>query len=875
MKKVFIGCAAVLLSLGLLAGCDEDGEDKAVTIKVDNAATVIVGDSLELPYTVEPEKAEVEVLNDHEEYVTAEAEDGVLYLEGLAEGEATITLVGTYRKYEEANVNISVSIISEGEAEPEPGIPDTPTVSFSLSETSCDLISGDTIEIGYTVDPTEALVEATSDNKECVTAEVGSGVITLTGVNEGTATVSVTASYEDYLSATETISVSVTKGTVAVTGVTIDQGTEMNLAAGASTKLTATVTPENATNPSVTWAVTGDTGVITLDSTTGVVIAGSEDGSTEVTVTTVDGGYTDSITITVETAVVPEVVSIAFDSSKTYSVEVGHELDVANDVVATWKDEVVGDAPVYTFSMADNDYASLSGSVITGVASTYGLEDAALPVVTASIQGNSNVSPASQSIAVTEQATLTGISFTGELPTTANPEDTIDLSQYISITGTGDNWGSLVTDANVTYGLGETSTSVATISGSTVTIASNITADDTITVTAALADYEEVSGATATISVVAPLTIVSAAFKADPYDLTVNTEKDFAEEIEVKYNKEDSSSISYNVALSAYPEENLTIDGTKVTATGNVSATLTATITWGDGESTTCSTSISATAVVTELKNFTFELTLVDANNNQVTCPEYGELYLVGGFDTSDGSTWNTTKDHPLTQKSGSNNVYTCTLDSIDVVTDGTWVKYDILFCYTDHDLTWETILSGDEPYIIPTADLGDNYTYSATITCVDIATEYPELGSDVTVYFCLYDTAGGVELASIYMNVSDGDNIFSDGQGGKTYYCDTTIASIEVGGVSHQYSYNAAECVLEAGSSGHWVNWKANSGTQDYWIEATIPDDCDDVATLVCQADLSSWTANSTTSVSSVITGTWYSGDPATALATMLGISN
>ncbi len=86
---------------------------------------------------------------------------------------------------------------------------------------------------------------------------------------------------------------------VRVTGVTLDQ-TELTLAVGgASQKLTAVLTPVNATNPAVAWA-SSDPAVAAV-SQSGEVTPMAE-GTAVITVTTADGGYTASAKVMVQSA---------------------------------------------------------------------------------------------------------------------------------------------------------------------------------------------------------------------------------------------------------------------------------------------------------------------------------------------------------------------------------------------------------------------------------------------------------------------------------------------------------------------------------------------------------------------------------------------
>lgn len=81
---------------------------------------------------------------------------------------------------------------------------------------------------------------------------------------------------------------------VSVTGVSLDKSTD-TVEEGATTTLTATVSPSDATDKSVTWS-TSNSAVATVS---GGVVTGVSAGSARITVTTNDGGYTDYCDVTV------------------------------------------------------------------------------------------------------------------------------------------------------------------------------------------------------------------------------------------------------------------------------------------------------------------------------------------------------------------------------------------------------------------------------------------------------------------------------------------------------------------------------------------------------------------------------------------------
>lgn len=89
------------------------------------------------------------------------------------------------------------------------------------------------------------------------------------------------------------------RNTIPVMGVTLDQ-TELTFSAGgASQKLTAVLTPVNATNPAISW-ISSDPAVAEVDQS-GEVTPIAE-GTAVVTVTTADGGYTATAAVTVQSA---------------------------------------------------------------------------------------------------------------------------------------------------------------------------------------------------------------------------------------------------------------------------------------------------------------------------------------------------------------------------------------------------------------------------------------------------------------------------------------------------------------------------------------------------------------------------------------------
>lgn len=106
---------------------------------------------------------------------------------------------------------------------------------------------------------------------------------------------------------------------VAVTGVKLDQ-TTLTLNAGESAQLTATVSPSNATNKSVTWSANNNN-----VSVSGGKVTAKTAGSAIVTVTTADGGYTAQCNVTVNASAEvghTELASLNLDGNCYFDTEI-------------------------------------------------------------------------------------------------------------------------------------------------------------------------------------------------------------------------------------------------------------------------------------------------------------------------------------------------------------------------------------------------------------------------------------------------------------------------------------------------------------------------------------------------------------------------
>ncbi len=142
---------------------------------------------------------------------------------------------------------------------------------------------------------------------------------------------------------------------VKVTGITVNP-TSLSLTEGDSADLTATVSPSNADNQSVTWD-SNDKSVATVSN--GKVTA-LKAGSTSITVKSVDGGFTASCAVTVVAKTV-DVSSVTLSKSELTLTEGESET-----ITATVKPDDATDKTV-SWSSSDPAVATVDGGKITAV----------------------------------------------------------------------------------------------------------------------------------------------------------------------------------------------------------------------------------------------------------------------------------------------------------------------------------------------------------------------------------------------------------------------------------------------------------------------------------------------------------------------------
>ncbi|MBQ8831797.1 MAG: DUF4465 domain-containing protein [Oscillospiraceae bacterium] len=164
----------------------------------------------------------------------------------------------------------------------------------TLDKAEADVEVGSTVTLTATVSPENATDKTMnwSSSDETV-ATVADGVVT--AVARGEATITVQAGE---FTATCVVTVS---NAVDATGVTLDK-TELSMARWTTETLTATVSPEDANEKTVTWSSSDEKVASVAD---GVITANGE-GTATITVTTTDGSFTAVCAVTVTDAEKPE-----------------------------------------------------------------------------------------------------------------------------------------------------------------------------------------------------------------------------------------------------------------------------------------------------------------------------------------------------------------------------------------------------------------------------------------------------------------------------------------------------------------------------------------------------------------------------------------
>lgn len=241
------------------------------------STSVGVGGTVDLTATITPNNATDKAVTwtSSDETKATVSSSGVVT--GVAAGDVTITATAHGDNTKTATCTITVTA-------------KVPVTSVSLNKSSTDIYIGSTETLEATVSPNDATIKTISwESSNNSIATVENGVVTAVAVG----TTTITAKSTD--DPTKSASCAVTVSPIAVTGVTLNK-TSIRLLKDATETLTATVSPANATNKTVTWTSSNeDVATVTSE---GVVTAKAV-GTATITVTTEDGSKTATCTVKV------------------------------------------------------------------------------------------------------------------------------------------------------------------------------------------------------------------------------------------------------------------------------------------------------------------------------------------------------------------------------------------------------------------------------------------------------------------------------------------------------------------------------------------------------------------------------------------------
>ncbi len=296
-----------------------------------NEETLIEGESLTLTATVSPENATDKTVvwsSSNEEVATVK--DGVVT--AISAGKATITATC-------GSVSATCEITVTAKVIPASGI--------ALDKNEETLFEGESLTLTATVSPenaTDKSVVWSSSNEEVATVKDG----VVTAISAGKATITATCG-----SVSATCEITVTAKVIPASGIALNKNEE-TLIEGESLTLTATVSPENATDKSVVWSSSNEEVASVKDGVVTAISAG------KATITATCGSVSATCEITVTAKVIP-ASGIALDKNEETLFE-GESLTLT----ATVSPENATDKTV-VWSSSDVEVATVKDGVVTAI----------------------------------------------------------------------------------------------------------------------------------------------------------------------------------------------------------------------------------------------------------------------------------------------------------------------------------------------------------------------------------------------------------------------------------------------------------------------------------------------------------------------------
>ena len=415
-----------------------------------------------------------------------------------------------------------LTAVSEGTAIVSCSVSDsTITYGVIVSEmplTSITIPSIVTIDVGDTRVLDVALQPASAEGVSLTWTSSNTAVATvsdgrITAISPGTAVVTVVAADGSGVSATCVVRVS----EVPVQSVEINRSA-LTLTVGGTQALRATVEPSDAANRAVVWS-SSNPQVVSVSST-GVVTAIAP-GTATITVTTVDGGYTDTCTVTVQgevTSIVLDRTILSLNVSETFRITA--TTAPQEGATITWRSSVSNIASV----SSDGTVRGVSPGTAT-ITATCG--DVSV-TCTVTVYGDSEVvdkgtvdNPDGTKTSTTEETIDAGDSTVVKTTDTTTDADGNVVGTEVSITATTEGSGTRTTVTVSTDASGNSSAEAVTTVPATVTTSNG---RQTITVSPAdvMAAAEQIAFASASTGQdFVPSVVIDAGASPDAVSSTV------------------------------------------------------------------------------------------------------------------------------------------------------------------------------------------------------------------------------------------------------------------------------------------------------------------------------------------------------------------
>ncbi len=247
--------------------------------------SLTIGDQATINTTVTPENTtSPNIIWISDDNAIATVTDGVV----TAVGEGTTTIRVTSQ--DDATISDTITVNS--------AIATIPATAITITAPTTNLIEGEEVQLSINFTPENTTNrEITWLSSDETVAKVNDTGLVQT-LKSGNATI--TALLTTDAGIRNQVILNITTETIAVTDIALDTN-QTTIAVNQTFQLSPTITPNNATNQTVTWQ-SSNTAVATVD-TNGLVTA-LVAGNTTITVTTADGNNTATATITVENPVI-------------------------------------------------------------------------------------------------------------------------------------------------------------------------------------------------------------------------------------------------------------------------------------------------------------------------------------------------------------------------------------------------------------------------------------------------------------------------------------------------------------------------------------------------------------------------------------------